>query len=137
MAVDFCNTAAFEVEIIYLDCGVEVALRGELDVATVPDLHEQLIELVDRGEVVINLDLSDLRYIDSTGLSLLVTTQKRVTQMGGSLLVRHPTPSTLKIFAVTGLVEILMGADASRHARTPRHMKSPEELTACAQVHHQ
>jgi anti-anti-sigma regulatory factor len=48
------------------------------------------------------------------GLSLLIMTQKRVEQMGGSLVVRHPTPSALKLFGTTGLTEILMGAGCSR-----------------------
>lgn len=122
MDLDLCSVDAFGVDIDYLDGGVHVALRGELDLATAPALHEYLSEFVTQGWIFITLDLAELRYIDSTGLSLLVMTQQRVKRMGGSLLVRHPTPTTLKLFATTGLTEILLGADASVHALRPRQM---------------
>jgi anti-sigma B factor antagonist len=102
------------IEVSYLAGGVEVALRGELDLATASALHEYLCDLVTQGWTDIALDIAELRFIDATGLSLITMTQKRVTQMGGSLVVRHPTPSALTLFGATGLTEILMGAECSR-----------------------
>ena len=90
---DFGN-ADLGIEVILLDSGISVALEGELDLATAPALREQLSELVAMGWFDITLDLAELQYIDSTGLSLLIRTQKRVEQTGGSLIVVHPTRAT-------------------------------------------
>jgi anti-anti-sigma factor len=97
------------IEVLCSDGGVEVALRGELDIATAPVLREHLLELVDQGWTDIALDIAELRYIDSTGLSVLIMTLKRVEQMGGSFVVRHPSTSALKLFDITGLTAIFMG----------------------------
>jgi len=102
------------IEVSCLADGVEVALRGELDLATASALHEHLSDLAAQGWIDIVLDIAELRYIDAVGLSLLIMTQKRVKQMGGSLVVRHPTRSALKLFGATGLTENLMGVGCSR-----------------------
>jgi anti-anti-sigma factor len=82
-----------------------VALRGELDIATAPALRDRLSEVVTQGWI----DIAELRYIDWPGLSLLIMTQKRVEEMGGSLVVRHPTKAALTLFDTTGLTARLIG----------------------------
>ncbi len=101
----------FGVEITYLaDGAAEVALRGELDLATAPILQEHLSELVvSQGWIDITLDIAELRFLDSIGLSVLIMTQKRVEEMGGSLVVRYPTKAALALFKTTGLTARLMG----------------------------
>lgn len=81
VALDFCSEV-LGIEVLCSDGGVEVALRGELDIATAPVLHQHLFELVDQGWTDIALDFAELRYIDSTGLSVVIMTLKRVEEMG-------------------------------------------------------
>ncbi len=50
--------------------------------------------------------MSDLMFIDSTGLSVLITGLKRLRQGGGDLALRSPTPSTPKVLEITGLTEV-------------------------------
>ena len=102
------DNADLEIEVIPLDSGINVALEGELDIATAPVLHEELSELVTLGCIDLTLDLAELRFIDWPGLSVLTMTQKRVEQMGGSLVVVHPTRAALKLFNATGLKSKLM-----------------------------
>ena len=102
----------FGVEITYpcRRCGAEGALRGEQDLATAPLLQEHLSELVvSQGWIDITLDIAELRFLDSIGLSVLIMTQKRVEEMGGSLVVHYPTKAALKLFDTTGLTARLMG----------------------------
>jgi anti-anti-sigma factor len=91
------------IEVFYLDRGVNVELRGELDSATAPALREHLSEVVTHGWIDIAIDIAELRYIDWPGLSVLIVIQKRVEEMNGSLVVRHPTKAALKLFDSTGL----------------------------------
>jgi anti-anti-sigma factor len=96
------------IEVFYLDRGVDVELRGELDIATAPALREHLSEVVTHGWIDIAIDIAELRYIDWPGLSVLIMTQKRVEEMNGSLVVRHPTKAALKLFDTTGLAARLI-----------------------------
>jgi anti-anti-sigma factor len=84
-----------------------VILAGELDAASAESLSEQLrlvtADLVDD----LSIDVGLLIFIDSTGLSLLVSLQKKVRALGHTLTIRDPTPATRRLFQITGLEEVL------------------------------
>lgn len=83
-----------------------VRLTGELDVATAPQLSGELLGLIERGIRSVTVDLAKLEFIDSTGLSVLVSSLKRLRENGGDLTVRSPSPSAKKVFEITGLTHI-------------------------------
>jgi anti-sigma B factor antagonist len=95
-----------EVIVSSVDSQHEVRLLGELDMSTAPRLREELVRLASGGASVVTLDLSDLAFIDSTGLSVLITGLKRLRQQGGDLALRSPTPGTRKVLEITGLTEV-------------------------------
>jgi anti-sigma B factor antagonist len=107
----FFSIDDLEIEILYLDRGAEVILMGALDLATAPGLREHLSELVSQGWIDITIDIAELRFLDSIGLSVLIMTQKRVEEMGGSLVVHYPTKAALKLFDTTGLTARLISTD--------------------------
>lgn len=80
-----------------------LALRGELDLATVPALRDRLLEVVRTHRSVV-LDLSGLGFLDSTGLGLLVSAVKRLHARKGSLVVTAPSPTVRRLLEVSGLV---------------------------------
>jgi anti-sigma B factor antagonist len=80
-----------------------VALRGELDVVTSPQLRETMLGLVENGVRAVDIDLSELQLIDSTGLGVLVGVLKRVLQYGGEMRLRSPQRATRKVLSITGL----------------------------------
>ncbi len=80
-----------------------VRLVGELDLFTAPCLHDGLGDLFDDGVRTIQLDLSALDFIDSTGLAELVLALKRSRQHGGDVVLRSPTPSTSRVLEISGL----------------------------------
>lgn len=84
----------------------EVRLLGELDLSTAPQLRDELARLAAGGATLVTVDLSDLGFIDSTGLSVLITGLKRFRQQGGELALRSPSPSTRKVLEITGLTEV-------------------------------
>jgi anti-sigma B factor antagonist len=84
----------------------EVWLIGELDMSTAPPLRDQLLELASDGATQVTVDLSELEFVDSTGLSVLVTALKRLRQQGGDMGLRSPRPSTRKVLEITGLTEV-------------------------------
>ena len=89
-----------------VDSQHEVRLLGELDMSTAPRLRDELVRLASDGAGVVTVDLSDLAFIDSTGLSVLITGLKHLRQHGGDLALRSPTPGTRKVLEITGLTEV-------------------------------
>jgi len=52
------------------------------------------------------MDLSELDYIDSAGLAILVEHWRALNTVGGSLVVRHASARVIRLFAITGHVEV-------------------------------
>ncbi len=84
-----------------------VTLSGELDASTATLLYDQLsdLEIEDVKHVV--LDLAQVSFMDSTGLSVIVTEHKRMQHSGGSLTIFAPPSSVRRLFEITGLDGIL------------------------------
>lgn len=82
-----------------------VSVTGELDVATAPDLRSYLDEAVDRGGLVV-ADLLGVTFIDSTALGILLDSLKRAESAGADLRIVVAQPRILKIFEITGVIEL-------------------------------
>jgi anti-sigma B factor antagonist len=83
-----------------------LAVSGEVDVATVPRLREQLHGLVAEGNTRIVVDLDGVDFLDSTGLGVLVGALKRVRSNDGELTLVCTQPRIRKVFEVTGLTKV-------------------------------
>jgi anti-anti-sigma factor len=102
-----------------------VRLRGELDIATVDDLRRHLrAARRTYGEHVI-LDLTDLEFMDSHGLSAIVSCHKAVTAAAGSLALVSPRPIVRRTLEITGLDRRLDVFDSFEEAMTPRATAAP------------
>jgi len=80
-----------------------VAAAGELDVHTAPILQAELSDRSQQDRPALVVDLTDVGFIDSTGLGVLVTTLKHVRESGGTLDVVVTSARVHKVFALTGL----------------------------------
>lgn len=95
-------------ELSVFEEGGETVVRaaGELDVNTAPELREQLARLVNEGSRKIVVDLTDVSFVDSTALSVLVSALKRLRQADGDLELASPNPSVRRVFEITGLTRL-------------------------------
>ncbi|MBQ4424578.1 MAG: STAS domain-containing protein [Lachnospiraceae bacterium] len=82
-----------------------VTLEGRLDTATSPELEATLQESLDGIEDLV-LDLSELVYMSSAGLRVLLITQKRMNRQG-RMTVKNVNETIMEIFEVTGFTDIL------------------------------
>ena len=86
-----------------------LAVAGEVDIHTTPQLRAKLMELVHEEEVLnIIVDLRAVSFIDSTGLGALIGGLKRTRLRGGYLELIVTRSSTLKIFEITGLADVFV-----------------------------
>ncbi len=89
----------------FTDDAAVIGLSGDLDLATAPELRTALHEaLTERTKIVV--DLAELRFLDSTGLGVLVGALKRVKAHDGSLSLVCTEDKILKIFKITGLTKV-------------------------------
>jgi anti-sigma B factor antagonist len=88
-----------------------VTLRGELDLAGVSGLRDRLRTACDQNAGHVVLDLTDLTFIDSTGLSILVEYHNKTQAAGGRLILLAPRAAVLRILDITGLDERLTICD--------------------------
>jgi anti-sigma B factor antagonist len=89
-----------------------VAVAGEIDVATAPQLRECLHRVIGLGDPVILLDLLDVTFLDSTALGVLVGALKRCRELGGELHIVVADPRIMKIFEITGLTKVFPIAES-------------------------
>jgi anti-sigma B factor antagonist len=80
-----------------------VDLRGDLDIASVDDLRGQLRSARQAYGDHLILDLSDLDFMDSQGLSVIIGCHKAVSAAGGSLALVAPRPIVKRTLEITGL----------------------------------
>jgi anti-sigma B factor antagonist len=78
-------------------------LRGELDADTSAKLHEALAGLVARPVPRIVVDLSDLRFCDSVGLSAFITSKQAIASRGGWLSFAAANPFLQRLMETVGL----------------------------------
>jgi anti-sigma B factor antagonist len=83
-----------------------VDVTGEIDVYTAPALREKLTALVDDGHVDLVVNLTEVRFMDSTGLGLLVGVLKRVRGLDGRLQLVIDSERLLKVFRITALTQV-------------------------------
>ena len=80
-----------------------VILIGEIDLSTVGQLYEDLAELAHEGVCHVSLNVAEVTFMDSTGLSLLVTEHKRMESMKGELILFSPSRLVRRLFEISGL----------------------------------
>ncbi len=84
-----------------------LAVAGEIDLFTAPDLKRAAAEAIDGGARRIVIDLTDTRFLDSTGLGVLIGIAKRVRPAGGDVAIVNTEATTASTFAITGLDGVL------------------------------
>src|SRR4051812_39646026 len=82
-----------------------VLLEGELDLSSGPGLYVELERLLALKPRTLVLDLSRLRFIDSTGVSVLNTTREHASARGVSLAIQAPSRAVERVLEITALWE--------------------------------
>ena len=82
-----------------------VKLEGRLDTTTAPELESELGKNLD-GIKELTFDFTDLEYLSSAGLRVLLNTQKTMNQQGEMKLI-GVNDTVKEIFEVTGFTDIL------------------------------
>jgi anti-sigma B factor antagonist len=101
------------------DCA-RVIVRGELDIASVPELERAVERLTDGGQVRrLTLDLREAQLMDSTGLGFLLRCKQAKRRDGLTLLIVRGSDAVQRMLRVTGLEDHFDFIDASEPINPP------------------
>ena len=90
-----------------------LSVRGEIDMATCPQLRQEIVAQISAGHTHLVIDLGGVKFIDSTGLGVLIGGLKRTRSQGGDLRVSRVGERLEKMFELTGLGDVLAVVELS------------------------
>jgi anti-sigma B factor antagonist len=88
-----------------------VALAGELDISTAPDVDRELTKVERQQPHTVVVDLRELTFIDSTGLRTILSAHARCRQYGGRLVIVPGPPAVHRVFSISLLDQRLQFID--------------------------
>ena len=99
-----------------------LAVQGELDIATAPRMISALNRAFAELTVPLVVDLSDVDFMDSTGLALLINAHRRMQRRGQGFAIVCPGGPISRVFEIADMVESLHvcpDRDSAQRAATP------------------
>lgn len=84
-----------------------LAVAGEVDLATVPELERAIKAILDDGSSKLMIDLSDTSFMDSTGLRVLVMANREFNDGGRDLAILVKPGPISRLLDVSGMHELL------------------------------
>ncbi|WP_256757110.1 STAS domain-containing protein [Cohnella sp. WQ 127256] len=93
-------------EIVVDNGEIILRLHGKIYVDEAALIKEKLFPFIDRGYSQFVVHLSDVTYIDSSGLGMLVAVQKKARQIGGGVKLVGLQGGVLELFELTRLTSV-------------------------------
>lgn len=88
-----------------------LAVTGELDLASSPSLEGELERVCQSDAGVVIVDLRELEFLDSTGLSVLVKASRRAVEAGRRFALVRGRPQVQRLLELTGVADRLTVVD--------------------------
>jgi anti-sigma B factor antagonist len=82
-----------------------VSIKGELDAYSAPGLEEEVSGLLADSVSELVFDLSETKFLDSSGLRAILTAQRRLADRDGKLALRAPSEPVRRLLDITGLTD--------------------------------
>ena len=103
---NFWEGIAMIKEVTVVNNEVLVTLSGSIYVEEATAIREKLIEYIDKGYKQFVITVSNVDYIDSSGLGVLVAIQKRAIQNGGGVVIKGLQGIVKELFELTRLTKV-------------------------------
>lgn len=101
-----------------------IAVEGELDMGTVGDLRNHIEKVVAKEPKRVEVDLSALRMLDSSGVGALVSLYKRVRAYAGEVVMVGLRDQPLAVFRLLRLDRVMIGTDLASSPAAPKESSS-------------
>ena len=84
-----------------------IAPRKSVDVSTAPELEQFIVNQIDNGARNMIIDLSQVDYISSVGLRVMLLAAKKLRKLEGTVIFSGLNDLVLEVFELTGLTKVL------------------------------
>jgi anti-anti-sigma factor len=98
----FLSDGLLDASVVHSKDMAIATLSGELDTSSVPVAADLLNGAADAGARVVVCDITDLTFIDSAGVTTLLTFGKRMELIGGAFSILGPSPWIERLFEILG-----------------------------------
>ena len=106
----------FDVDVSDGDRAVVIGVSGELDLASSPALEQELDNPATSAAEVVIIDLRQVEFMDSTGLSVLVRGHTRAAEKGQRFVVVRGPQQVQRLLSLTGVADRLTLVDSPEEA---------------------
>lgn len=96
-------------------------LSGSLDLATAPTVRAALLDAIDKSHHNLIVDLSQLEFLDSTGLGVLISAHRRTAERNGTFRLVISDGAISRLLNITGLIAVFSVYHSLDDARRDRH----------------
>ncbi len=97
------------------------ALNGSLDLATAPTVRAALLDAIEKSNHNLIVDLSQLEFLDSTGLGVLIGAHRRTAEHHGTFRLVISNGPISRLLNITGLIAVFSVYRSLEDARRERH----------------
>lgn len=116
----------FTIQAEETDGALVVRLTGEIDIAAAPAVRETLLRSLNTGNAPLVVDLAQVGFIDSTGLSALLAGYQRARQLEREYGVAELQPRVARLFEITSIVRVIPVHDSVVEACRQFRQNKPE-----------
>ena len=100
---DLASPLSLGIQIVQYDDEAVVAVQGELDIATVPELQREIEPLWARPLNVLTVDLEQVEFMDSSGLRTLNELRTRAEERDVTFALFGVQPTVRRVLDITGM----------------------------------
>jgi anti-anti-sigma factor len=93
-----------------------LSLKGRLDAVTSPEFETASFSAVDKGDVTILIEMSDIDYISSAGLRSILALMKKLKALQGRLILFAMQAQVKEVFSISGFSSIIEIVDTEQAA---------------------
>jgi stage II sporulation protein AA (anti-sigma F factor antagonist) len=96
------------ISIVHVDGHSHIRLTGEIDLANAAELRRHLDWVIAAGTGDVELECSDVSFLDSSGLAVLFAAHQQLRDTHHRLTVRNPSRPVLRVLELSGLLDVLI-----------------------------
>lgn len=93
---------AIQLSVAHHQRGAVIAVDGDIDTMTAPELQSCLMAELQEGEQTCVIDMTAVRYISSMGLRVLLSHLKTIKAQGGSMVIAGSSKLVGDVFRMSG-----------------------------------
>ncbi|MCS7165282.1 MAG: STAS domain-containing protein [Candidatus Calescibacterium sp.] len=102
-----------------------IEIEGEVDTYTSSKIKQDILKVVDQTQKIV-ISMEKVKFIDSTGLGILIGVLKKVKEKEGEMIIVSPNSYINQIFEITGLFKVFKIVETIQQAVD--HMKKNPEM---------